>query len=56
MEQIAEDSYFLNFIGLTGYHDTLVFDASTLVLLHKRFTVGMQCEINEYLLAHKNDD
>ena len=32
------------------------FDASTLVLFRKRISADMLMEVNEYLLAHKEDD
>lgn len=56
VEQITENPYLQYFIGLEGYQDTPPFDASTLVLFRKRITADMLNEVNEYLLAHKDDD
>lgn len=56
VEQITENPYLQYFIGLPGYQDTPPFDASTLVLFHKRITADMLNEANEYLLDHKDDD
>ena len=42
--------------GLPSYQEDAPFDAGTLVLFRKRISVGMLMEVNEYLLAHKDDD
>ena len=56
MEQITENPYLQYFIGLPGYQEEAPFDASTLVLFRKRISAEMLMEVNEYLLAHKDDD
>ena len=56
MEQIAENPYLQYFIGLPGFREEAPFDASTLVLFRKRISADMLMEVNEYLLAHKEDD
>lgn len=56
VEQITENPYLQYFIGLPGYQEEAPFDASTLVLFRKRISAEMLMEVNEYLLAHKNDD
>lgn len=56
VEQIAENPYLQYFIGLAGYQEEAPFDASTLVLFRKRISAEMLMEVNEYLLAHKDDD
>lgn len=56
VEQITENPYLQYFIGLPGYQGEAPFDASTRVLFRKRISSGMLMEINEYLLAHKDDD
>lgn len=55
VEQIAENPYLQYFIGLPGFRQEPPFDASTLVLFRKRISAGMLMEVNEYLLAHKDD-
>lgn len=52
VEPITKKLYLQYFIGLSGWQGTLPFDAGILVLLRKRITVDMLCEINGYLLAH----
>ena len=56
MEQITENPYLQYFIGLPGYQEDAPFDASTLVLFRKRISAEMLMEVNEYLLARKDDD
>ena len=56
VEQIAENSYLQYFIGLPGFREEAPFDAGTLVLFRKRISADMLMEVNEYLLAHKDDD
>jgi len=56
VEQIMENPYLQYFIGLPGYQDTPLLDASTLVLFRKRIKADMLNEENEYMLAHKDDD
>ena len=56
VEQIAENPYLQYFIGLSGFREEAPFDASTLVLFRKRISAEMLMEVNEYLLAHKDDD
>ena len=56
VEQIAENPYLQYFIGLPGFRKEAPFDASTLVLFRKRISAEMLMEVNEYLLAHKDDD
>ncbi len=56
VEQITENPYLQYFIGLPGYQEEAPFDASTLVLFRKRISAEMLMEVNEYLLAHKDDD
>ena len=56
VEQIAENPYLQYFIGLPGFREEAPFDASTLVLFRKRISADMLMEVNEYLLAHKDDD
>ena len=56
VEQIAENPYLQYFIGLPGFREEAPFDASTLVLFRKRISAEMLMEVNEYLLAHKDDD
>ena len=56
VEQITENPYLQYFIGLPGYQEEAPFDASTLVLFRKRVSAEMLMEVNEYLLAHKDDD
>ena len=56
VEQIAENSYLQYFIGLPGFREEAPFNASTLVLFRKRISAEMLMEVNEYLLAHKDDD
>ncbi len=56
VEQITENPYLQYFIGLSGYQEEAPFDASTLVLFRKRISAEMLMEVNEYLLAHKDDD
>ena len=56
VEQIAENPYLQYFIGLPGFREEAPFDASTLVLFRKRISAWMLMEVNEYLLAHKDDD
>lgn len=56
VEQIAENPYLQYFIGLHGYQEEAPFDASTLVLFRKRISAEILMEVNEYLLAHKDDD
>lgn len=55
VEQITENPYLQYFIGLPGYQEEAPFDASTLVLFRKRISAEMLMEVNEYLLAHKDD-
>ena len=40
----------------TRFQEEAPFDASTLVLFRKRISAEMLMEVNEYLLAHKDDD
>ena len=54
--QIQENPYLQYFIGLPGFREEAPFDASTLVLFRKRISAEMLMEVNEYLLAHKDDD
>ena len=56
VEQITENPYLQYFIGLPGFREEAPFDASTLVLFRKRISAEMLMEVNEYLLAHKDDD
>lgn len=56
VEQITENPYLQYFIGLPGYQEEASFDASTLVLFRKRISAEMLMELNEYLLANKDDD
>jgi len=56
VEQITENPYLQYFIGLPGYQEDAPFDASTLVLFRKRISAEMLMEVNEYLLARKDDD
>lgn len=56
MEKITENPYLQYFIGLPRYQEEAPFDASTLVLFCKRISAEMLMEVNEYLLAHKDDD
>ncbi len=56
VEQITENPYYNYFISLPEYQDTPPFDASTLVLFRRRITADMLNEVNEYLLARKDDD
>lgn len=56
VEQIAENPHLQYFIGLPGFREEAPFDASTLVLFRKRISAEMLMEVNEYLLAHKDDD
>ena len=56
VEQITENLYLQYFIGFPGYQEEAPFDASTLMLFRKRISVKMLMEVNEYLLAHKDDD
>ena len=56
VEQIAENPYLQYFIGLPGFREEAPFDASALVLFRKRIFAEMLMEVNEYLLAHKDDD
>ena len=56
VEQIAENPYLQYFIGLPGFREEAPFDASTLVLFRKRISAEMLMEVNEHLLAHKDDD
>ena len=56
VEQITENPYLQYFIGLPGYQEEAPFDAGTLVLFRKRIFAEMLTEVNEYLLAHKDDD
>ncbi len=56
VEQIAENPYLQYFIGLPGYQEDAPFDASTLVLFRKRISAEMLMEVNEYFLAHRDDD
>ncbi|MCI6648027.1 MAG: transposase [Lachnospiraceae bacterium] len=56
VEQIAENPYLQYFIGLPGFREEALFDASTLVLFRKRISAEMLMEVNEYLLVHKGDD
>ena len=56
VEQLTENPYLQYFIGLSGYQEEAPFDASTLVLFRKRISAEMLMEVNEYLLAHKDDD
>ena len=56
VEQIAENPYLQYFIGLPSFREEAPFDASTLVLFRKRISAQMLMEVNEYLLAHKDDD
>lgn len=56
VEQTAENPYLQYFIGLPGYQEDTPFDASTLMLFRKRISAGMLMEVNEHLLAHKDDD
>lgn len=56
VEQITENPYLQYFIGLPGYQEEAPFDATTLVLFRKRISAEMLMEVNEYLLAHKDDD
>ncbi len=56
VEQITENPYLQYFIGLPGYQEEAPFDASTLGLFRHRISAEMLMEVNEYLLAHKNDD
>ena len=53
MEQIAENSHLQYFIGLPGFQEEAPFDVSTLVLFRKP---EMLMEVNDSLLAHKDDD
>lgn len=56
VEQITENPYLQYFIGLPGYQEEAPFDASTLVLFRKRISSEILMEVNDYLLAHKDDD
>jgi len=56
VEQITENPYLQYFIGLPGYQEEAPFDASTLVLFRKRISAEMLMELNEYLLANKDDE
>ena len=56
VEQITENPYLQYFIGLPSFREEAPFDASTLVLFRKRISAEMLMEVNEYLLAHKDDD
>ena len=56
VDQIAENPYLQYFIGLPGFQEEALFDASTLVLFRKRISAEMLMEANEYLLDHKDDD
>lgn len=56
VEQIAGNPYLQYFIGLPSFREEAPFDASTLVLFRKRISAEMLMEINEYFLAHKDDD
>ena len=56
VEQITENPYLQDFIGLPGYQEKAPFDASTLVLFRKRISAEMLMEANEHLLSHKDDD
>ena len=56
VEQIAENPYLQYFIGLPGFQEEAPFDASTLVLFRKRISAEMLMEVNEYLLAHKDEE
>lgn len=56
VEQIAENTYLQYFIGLPGFREEAPLDASTQVLFRKRISAEMMMEVNEYLLAHKDDD
>ena len=56
VEQIAENPYLQYFIELPVFREEAPFDASTLVLFRKRISAEMLMEVNEYLLAHKDDD
>lgn len=55
VEQITENPYLQYFIGLPGYQEEAPFDASTLVLFRKRISAEMLMELNEYLLASRDD-
>ncbi len=55
VEQITENPYLQYFIGLPGYQEEPPFDTSTPVLFRKRISAEMLMEVNEYLLAHKDD-
>ncbi len=56
VEQITENPYLQHFIRLTGYQEDVSFDAGTLVLFRKRISAEMLMEVNDYLLAHRDDD
>lgn len=56
VEQLTENPYLQYFIGLSGYQEEALFDASTLVFFRKRISAEMLMEANEYLLSHKDDD
>ena len=56
VEQIAENPYLQYFIGLPGYQEDAPFDASARVLFRKRISAEMLMEVNQYLLAHKDND
>ena len=56
VEQITENPYLQYFIGLPGFREEAPFDASTLVLFRIRISAEMLMEVNENLLAHKDDD
>ena len=55
VEQIAENPYLQYFIGLPGFREEARL-MGTLVLFRKRISAEMLMEVNEYLLAHKDDD
>lgn len=55
VEQITENPYLQYFIELSGYREEAPFGVSTLVLFRKRISAEMLMEVNEYLLAHKDD-
>lgn len=56
VEQIAGNPYLQYFIGHPGFQEEAPFDASTLVLFRKRISAKILMGVNEYLLAHKDDD
>lgn len=56
VEQICENPFLQYFIGLPDYQEEAPFDATTLVLFHKRITSEMLMEVNSYLLDRQDGD